>query len=103
MVNRHRMTIDSYIREGHIRTPQRVYSLNERRTPRQFLFSEDDVLELHDYMVTLHRGRPRNDGLVISQDMPTRAELQALMRNGTMYHIQDSDGNFIPVWREKLW
>lgn len=98
----HRMTVDRYIREGKIKTPQRVYDLSTRR-PGKYLFSEDDVLELHSAFSEVHQGRPRKDGLVTNNRVPTRAEVRTLVRQGDVLYTKDKDGNFVPIWKEQVW
>lgn len=102
MVGRHRMTIDSYIRDGHVRTPQRTYNMFSGN-PGPFMLSEDEVLELHEYMTTLHYGRPRKDGLITNLDMPSREELKALVRQEMILYTRDDKGGYVPVWKEQIW
>lgn len=102
MIGRHRMRVDSYIREGHIRKPQRIYEIFTG-TPGKYLFSEDDVLDLHEYLTTVHRGRPRNDGLITTNRVPNRDEMRALVHQGTVLYTTDKDGNFVPIWKEQIW
>lgn len=102
MMNRHRQRVVEYMEDGSLRRPQQIYNLTTGK-PSKYFFSEDDVLEVHDHFVNLHRGRPRNDGLIIPQAMPSREELKALMRYDSMVYIQDDDGNFIPIWQENIW
>lgn len=102
MLGRHRMTIDSYIREGQVRTPQRAYNMFTQR-PGRYWLSEDDVLEVHEFMASQHAGRPRNDGLITNYPMPTRAEVKALVRQEMVLYTKDDKGEFVPVWKEQIW
>lgn len=103
MINRHVVNIEKYILEGKIRAPQRLYSMDEKRTPGKYMFSEKDVLGLHDYLLTVHYGRPRKDGRITPGKMPSRAELKAMMQHDTMVYVKTSDGEFAPVWKEVDW
>lgn len=102
MLQRHRMTIDGYIRDGMVRTPQRSYNLFTKR-PGKFWLSEDDVLDMHEYMMTLHRGAPRKDGLITSSRLPDRASIKALVKQDVILYTQDDEGRFIPIWKEQVW
>jgi hypothetical protein len=103
MINRHRVNIERYILEGKIRPPERIYSLDGNKTPGKYMFSEKDVFELHDYLLTVHIGRPRKDGRVTPGRMPSRAELRAMMQHDTTVYIKSADGTFMPVWKEIDW
>lgn len=98
MLNRAPRVVEREARSGNIRRPQSTYGLTEHRRRHAYYWSEKDVLELHAYYTTVHRGRPRNDGIVIPQKLPTVAELRAMMRQGTVYYVKDADGNFVPTW-----
>ena len=103
MFNRNRLIIHNYIREGKIRRPYQTYSLDERRLPGKFLFSEDDLRELHAYMLTIHRGRPRNDGQITQVEVMSRAELEALMKEDRVLYAKDASGEYVPVWKQPDW
>lgn len=98
----HKMTVDSYVREERIPTPQRKYDLSTRK-PGKYFMSEDDVLDLHLAMSETHRGRPRNDGLVTNNGLPTRAQVRTLVRQGDVLYTKDEDGQFVPIWKEQVW
>jgi len=102
LINRHRVIIENYILDGKIRTPQRIYTLDTKR-PGKYMFSEKDVLDLHDYLLTVHIGRPRKDGKITPGRMPSRAELKAMMRHDTTMYVKSADGTFTPVWKEMDW
>jgi hypothetical protein len=103
MIGRSPDTIKRHWRAGEIRKPQQVYSLDENRVPGKFYFSEDDMRELQDFFGTVHRGRPRKDGLITSSNIPSRAELDALMRNEKVLYAKNNDGEFVPVWKAPEW
>src|SRR6478752_908588 len=64
MVNRGRLTLMAAIADGNIHRPQITYGLDEKRSEYAYWWSEDNVMELRDYLATVHYGRPRKDGLV---------------------------------------
>lgn len=103
LIGRHRVQIENYILRGNIRTPQRLYSLDESRKPGKYMFSESDVMDLHDYLLTVHIGRPRADGRITPKNMPSKSELRAMMRHDTVTYVKTSDGEFTPVWKEVDW
>lgn len=93
LLNKHRMTIDEYVREGWVRTPQRTYRL-ETGAPGKFMFSEDEVLELYEF--ALERAKS-------SKDMMSMSEMEALVRRGQMLYTKTEDGELVPLWKEKHW
>lgn len=101
MLNRSVDSIEDAIINGDIPRPQRSYGLDEHRRGHAFYWSEEDVLAAHDYYSTVHRGRPRKDGLIRPQAMPSRRELMAIMRNEDILYIKTEDGDFRPVWQAK--
>lgn len=103
MIGRHRTNIERDILAGRIRAPQRAYSLDGNKIPGKYLFSEKDVFELHDYLLTVHIGRPRKDGRITPARMPSKAELRAMMRHDTVTYVKSEDGTFTPVWKEQDW
>lgn len=98
LINRSQRTIKKAIADGMIRTPQRTYGLDADRNGYAYYWSEKDIVELHDYLKTVHFGRPRKDGLVTPKDMPTASELRAMIRQGTVFYVE-VNGEFVPTWR----
>lgn len=98
----HRMTVDKYIRDEKIKTPQRIYNLSTR-TPGKYMFSEDDVLELHAALAEVHHGRPRNDGLITNNTVPDRSTVRTLVRQSEVLYTKNKDGQFVPIWKEQVW
>jgi len=103
MIGRHRVQIQNYILYGNIKAPQRLYTLDENRKPGKYLFSEADVMDLHDFLLTVHIGRPRKDGQITPGRIPSKAELKAMMRHDTMVYVKTQDGGFTPIWKEVDW
>jgi DNA-binding transcriptional MerR regulator len=88
--NKHRMTIDEYIREGMIKAPQRTYNI-ENNSPGKYMFSEDDMLDLHEFIVERRGNHAMN-----------RQEIEALVRSNRMLYTE-VDGQLVPVWKERNW
>lgn len=90
LLNRHKVTIEEYILQGKIKTPQRVYPIaNPNSKWNKYMLSESDILDIHQFI--LDAGYLR--------DLPTRAELIALLKHNMILYTKSSEGNFIPVWR----
>ena len=98
MVNRKRRVVQSYIDDGLIRRPQNTYGLDENKNEYAYYWREQDIMDLHAYLCTVHYGRPRNDGRVTPKAMPTASELRAMIRQGTVLYVKVGD-KFVPTWR----
>jgi len=103
IIGRHHDTITMHMRAGNIKFPQRIYSLNGNRTPGKYMWSEDDIREMHTFFKTLHQGRPRLDGGITPADMPSRAEIEAIMKQENILYIKNNNGEFVPVWKQPEW
>jgi hypothetical protein len=103
MVGRTRESMIGYIRKGLIRRPYLTYSLDGQGKPGLYLWTEQDVLDLHDMMLNHGPGRPRNDGQPVRTNLPSKAELLAMMRNEVVLYTKTSGGGFTPVWQAKDW
>jgi hypothetical protein len=103
MLNRHVDTLKRHLRAEEIRKPQAVYSLDGTDRLVQYMFSEDDVRETYEFFKTVHRGRPRKDGGTTISDLPSKAELEALLRNEKVLYTKSEEGEFVPVWKQPEW
>lgn len=102
-MGRDRVIIENHIRDGAIEKPQKTYSLNGLYNPGKYKLSEDDVVALHEFLLTIHIGRPRKDGLIKPGKLPTRQELRAMMKNHETIYVRNSNGEFTPIWKEVDW
>jgi len=98
MINRSRVSIERALINGDIEAPQMTYGLNERKNKFKYMWSEKDVLAIHAFYSTVHRGRPRKDGLITPGHMPTVRELRAMMRDEEILYVKQGD-SFLPTWR----
>lgn len=98
MIGRTPKTIKLAVTDGWVKRPQVTYGFDENRNEFAFYWSEKDILELRDYLSTVHRGRPRKDGMVTPQHLPTAAELRAQIRQGTVFYVKVGD-EFVPTWQ----
>jgi hypothetical protein len=103
IIGKHEDTIKMHLYKGNISFPQQVYSLNGKKTPGRYYWSEDDIRDLHDFFKTVHRGRPRKDGEITVGNMPSRAEIEAMMKQENVLYVKNNDGEFIPVWKQPEW
>ena len=90
LLNKHKVTIEDYILEGKIKRPQKVYPIgNPDSKWSKFMFNESDILDLHQFIIDAgHSGK-----------LPSRAELQALLKHNMILYTKTEDGNFVPVWK----
>lgn len=90
LLNRHKVTIEEYILGGKIKKPQKVYPIgNPESTWNKYMLSESDILDIHQFI--LDAGYLR--------DLPSRAELKALLKHDMILYTKSSEGKFIPVWK----
>ena len=90
MLNKHRVTIQDYILEGKIKSPQKIYPIGTASEDSWFkyMFSDKDVLDLHEFI--LESGHSKN--------VPSRAELLALLKHSFILYTK-TDSGFVPVWK----
>ena len=89
MLNKHRVTIQDYILEGKILTPQKVYPIGGSGDGwYKYMFSEKDILDLHSFI--LESGHSKN--------VPSKAELLALLKHNFILYTK-TDSGFVPVWK----
>ena len=90
ILGRHRVTIEEYILQGKIRQPQKVYPIsNPESTWSKYMLSESDILDIHQFIL--------DDGHI--RDLPSKAELKALLKNSLILYTKTTDGKFVPVWK----
>jgi hypothetical protein len=103
IIGKHEDTIKMHLYKGNLQFPEQVYSLNGNKTPGKYYWSEDDIRKMHSFFKTVHRGRPRKDGGTTPGDMPSRAEIEAMMKQENILYIKNNEGDFIPVWKQPEW
>lgn len=90
ILGRHRVTIEEYILQGKIKQPQKVYPIsNPESTWSKYMLSESDILDIHQFIIDAGHIR----------DLPSRAELQALLKHNLILYTKTDDGKFVPVWK----
>lgn len=91
IIGKHKVTIEDYILEGKIKPPQKVYPISnpDSKNWSKYMFSESDVLDLHQFI--LDTGH--------SKELPTKVELQALLKRNVILYTKTKEGKFVPVWK----
>lgn len=97
MVQRKRVTLERAILAGHIERPQYTYGLDEHQRMSAYMWSEANIMELHSYLMTIHRGRPRFDGLITPQRLPSARELRAMVHQNEILYVKQGD-EFVPTF-----
>lgn len=103
MLGRHRNSLYLYIKEGNVRAPFKTYSLDGTERPGIYLWTEKEVLDLHEFIVNRGYGRKSKYGLPRIKSLPSRTELLAMMRDDVVLYTKTKDGKYTPVWQEKDW
>lgn len=101
MVNRAPRVVERMAREQVFDpAPPMMYTLSSAMNPYGYRWSEEHIMGLHSYLLTVHRGRPRKDGRTTpSSNLPTARELRAMVRQEQVLYVRTEDGEFVPTWR----
>ena len=90
LLNRHKVTVEEYILAGKIKEPQKVYPISNPESKWfKFMMSESDILDLHQFIL--------DAGYI--RDLPSRTELQAILKHNLILYTKTNDGRFVPVWK----
>ena len=91
MLNKHRVTIQEYILNDKVATPQKIYPIGQPDSERwsQYMFNQKNILDIHQHI--LDSGH--------SKEIPSKAEVQALLKNNLVLYTKTEDGKFVPVWK----
>ena len=103
LINRHVDTIKRHLRSGDIRKPQQAYAVEDKTKLSRYYFTDSDIKEIREFFKTVHIGRPRKDGQVTASNIPSKTELEAMLRNETILYVKNTDGDFVPVWKAPEW
>lgn len=94
------------INSEKIPAPQRPnppqHHSNVKVLPRiGYMWSEEDIMNLHDWITSQQRGRPRKDGLPRRHaKILSKAEIRSRLRGEVQIFVQNDQGEFIPIWKE---
>lgn len=101
---RAKFSIERDLKAGAVRRPELAYSLDGKRWPTKYYWTKKQVYEYHEYLMNVHRGRPRKDGrMTPASKLPSKNELRAMMEDNVTVLIQDEEGNTFPAFREVMW
>jgi hypothetical protein len=90
ILGRHKVTIEEYILQGKVKQPQKVYPIsNPESTWSKYMLNEDNILDIHEFIIDAGHIR----------DLPSRSELQALLKHNLIMYTKTEDGKFVPVWK----
>ena len=91
MLNKHRVTIQEYILNEKVATPQKIYPIGQPDSENwsQYMFNQKNILDIHQHI--LDSGH--------SKEIPSKAEIQALLKNNLVLYTRTEDGKFVPVWK----
>ena len=90
ILGRHRVTIEEYILQGKIKQPQKIYPIgNPDSTWSKYMLSESDILDIHQFIIDAGHIR----------ELPSRSELQAILKHNLILYTKTEDGKFVPVWK----
>lgn len=98
MINRGWRSVIQVVLDEEIRTPQHTYTIDEKRHKYKYMWNEENIMELHAYFASVHRGRPRKDGLITPAPMPSARELRAMIRQESILYVKQGD-EFVPTWK----
>jgi len=90
LLNRHKVTVEEYILTGKIKEPQKVYPISNPESKWfKFMLSESDILDIHQFIL--------DAGYI--RDLPSKTELQAILKHNLILYTKTNDGSFVPVWK----
>ena len=102
ILNVSKMTLKRMMSAGHIRLPVQSYPIGDQNPDmhRPRWWGLWNILEAHEYMLTVHQGRPRKDGEVTAnQKLPTRAEVIARVDGEIVTFSKDDASTYVPMYR----
>ena len=102
LVDRHQKHLYRLVTKGVIPEPIAASVGGKRGWRIRAYYSETMVKEIRDILASQHIGRPRKDGLISNDSVPTIQELTRRMGDGMLTYIKTADGQFVPLWNESI-
>jgi hypothetical protein len=102
LLNCHNKYLSDLIRRGVVPEPVGYLPNGQRAFRHLSFFSEDAIMEAREAMSKIHQGKPRKDGLITNNKVPTVQELRYAMGDGIMLYTKTEDGRFIPIFSETI-
>lgn len=103
LLNKHPVNLRNHVYSGRIPKPTGANLNGELQFTKKSYYSEDQIFEIRSILSKVHRGRPRRDGGITNNSVPSEAELRSIMGDAIMLYTKTQDGQFIPVWAEETW
>ena len=102
LVCRHQKHLYRLMHQGMIPPPVGATKGGERAWRVRAYYSESMVKNVRDILASIHRGRPRKDGLITNDITPTIQELTRRMGSGILTYVRTENGQFVPFWSESI-
>ena len=103
LIDRPKMRIEAELRKGTIPKPHCPYNLKTGEDIKLTkLYSESDILEIHDVFLNMHKGHPRKDEIEAPAPMPSRQDLINMMQHKLVTYVKNGD-TFVPIWKAGNW
>lgn len=102
LVDRHQKHLYRLVTNGVIPAPIAASVGGQRGWRIRAYYSESTVKEIRDILASQHHGRPRKDGLISNDTVPTVQELTRRMGDGMLTYMRTEDGKFVPIWNESI-
>ena len=107
LLNRTNFRIHQAWSEGFRKPPGEKYnfklykSLEENKGQRTYYGDEQYILDLRDWFSEQYHGRSQHTDKIIKSNykqLPTKAEVNAMLRRNQQFYVKDKNGNMVPVW-----
>lgn len=103
IMHRSARAMKGYCLNGVIHLPEISYGLDGEFKPGRRWWGEHNLMELHDYLMTIGYGHPRKDGKITPYKLPSKAEIRAAFNNSTILYVKGKDGEFVPLFEQPKW
>jgi hypothetical protein len=107
MLGRSVFTMHKYVEWGLIPEPQRLKPYfnvtGHMSNTHKKVWSRQDVFNMHECLSERHWGKARKDGIINPGPLPSKQELNAMMKHDMVLYVRTSQGEFVPAWKEAEW
>lgn len=103
LMNTSKDTIKRAIYSESVHRPQQAYPIGNMNKnslrAKSYYLSLENLLEIWEYQMTVHQGRPRYDGEIMpNQRLPTRAELIARFSDEVVLFSRSDAEHYVPLY-----
>ncbi|HRD41962.1 MAG TPA: hypothetical protein PLI52_04295 [Prochlorococcaceae cyanobacterium AMR_MDS_5431] len=102
LLNCHKKYLSDLAKRGVVPEPIGGLPGGRRAFHHLSYYSEDGIMEAREAMSKIHQGKPRKDGLITNNKIPTAQELRYAMGDGILLYTRTEDGRFIPIFSETI-